>query len=136
MKTVSDTYSFPKIIMNIIGKKIILFHKAFCTYPWKYQIFLVFHFMIWVTNVLWSSSFSFLFLNLFLNFTVLYWFCHISKWIRHRHTRVPHPELILFKMSSLQQKTICDVVFRVISFSLFCLWRVMNTNSLIRLSLP
>ena len=29
---------------------------------------------------------------LFLNFTILYWFCHISKWIRHRHTCVPHPE--------------------------------------------
>ena len=29
---------------------------------------------------------------LFLNFTILYWFCHISKWILHRHTRVPHPE--------------------------------------------
>ena len=37
---------------------------------------------------------SFLFFNfiLFLNFTILYWFCHILKWIRHRHTRVPHPE--------------------------------------------
>ena len=22
----------------------------------------------------------------------MYWFCHILKWIRHRHTRVPHPE--------------------------------------------
>ena len=32
------------------------------------------------------------FLILFLNFTILYWFCHILKWIRHRHTRVPHPE--------------------------------------------
>ena len=29
---------------------------------------------------------------LFLNFTILYWFCHILKWIHHRHTRVPHPE--------------------------------------------
>ena len=29
---------------------------------------------------------------LFLNFTILYWFCHVSKWICHRHTRVPHPE--------------------------------------------
>jgi len=38
--------------------------------------------------------FLFIFLNfiLFLNFTILYWFCHISKWIYHRHTRVPHPE--------------------------------------------
>ena len=24
--------------------------------------------------------------------TILYWFCHISTWIRHRYTRVPHPE--------------------------------------------
>ena len=26
------------------------------------------------------------------NFTILYWFCHTSTWIRHRGTRVPHPE--------------------------------------------
>ena len=25
-------------------------------------------------------------------FTILYWFCHTSTWIRHRRTRVPHPE--------------------------------------------
>ena len=38
--------------------------------------------------------FNFYFLNfiLFLNFTILYWFCQISKWIRHRYTCVPHPE--------------------------------------------
>ena len=29
---------------------------------------------------------------LFLNFTILYWFCQISKWICHRYTCVPHPE--------------------------------------------
>ena len=29
---------------------------------------------------------------LFLNFTILYWFCQISKWIRHGYTCVPHPE--------------------------------------------
>ena len=33
-----------------------------------------------------SSSFF------FFNFTILYWFCHISTWIRHRYTCVPHPE--------------------------------------------
>ena len=27
-----------------------------------------------------------------LNFTILYWFCHISTWIHHRYTHVPHPE--------------------------------------------
>ena len=37
------------------------------------------------------SFFSFYFI-LFFNFTVLYWFCHISTWIHHRYTRVPHPE--------------------------------------------
>ena len=36
----------------------------------------------------------FYFLNfiLFFNFTILYWFCCISKWIRHRYTCVHHPE--------------------------------------------
>ena len=29
---------------------------------------------------------------LFFNFTILYWFCHISKGICHRYTCVPHPE--------------------------------------------
>ena len=34
------------------------------------------------------------FLNFILlfNFTILYWFCHISTWILHRYTHVPHPE--------------------------------------------
>ena len=31
-------------------------------------------------------------LSFFFNFTILYWFCHISKWILHRYTRVPHTE--------------------------------------------
>ena len=28
----------------------------------------------------------------FFTFTILYWFCHISTWIRHRYTCAPHPE--------------------------------------------
>jgi len=32
-------------------------------------------------------------LILFLNFTILYWFCQILKCIRHKYTCVPHPEL-------------------------------------------
>jgi len=42
--------------------------------------------------ILFSSFFIFFFFILFFNFTILYWFCHISKWICHRYTRVPHPE--------------------------------------------
>ena len=34
--------------------------------------------------------FFFHFILLF-NFTILYWYCHISTWICHRYTRVPHP---------------------------------------------
>ena len=42
-----------------------------------------------------------LFFLLFFNFTILYWFCHISTWIRHRYTRVPHPEASSFPIPSL-----------------------------------
>ena len=36
---------------------------------------------------------SFFFFSFYLfNLTIMYWFCHISKWIRHRYTCVPHPE--------------------------------------------
>ena len=39
------------------------------------------------------QSFNKIFLIfLFLNFTILYWFCHISTWICHKYTRVPHAE--------------------------------------------
>ena len=34
----------------------------------------------------------FFYFILFLNFTILYWFCQISKWIHHRYICVPHPE--------------------------------------------
>ena len=45
-----------------------------------------------VTN-LYPQPFLSFFLNFILfNFTILYWFCHISKWICHRYTCVPHPE--------------------------------------------
>ena len=30
--------------------------------------------------------------NFFLNFTILYWFCHTSTYIPHSYTCVPHPE--------------------------------------------
>ena len=39
-----------------------------------------------------NPAHPFYFFLFFFNFTILYWFCHISTWIRHRYTRVPHPE--------------------------------------------
>ena len=44
-----------------------------------------------LSNVILYESTIFHFL-LLLFFLVLYWFCHISTWIRHGCTRVPHPE--------------------------------------------
>ena len=37
------------------------------------------------------SVFFFLFFTIFY-FTILYWFCHTSTWIRHGCSRVPNPE--------------------------------------------
>ena len=47
--------------------------------------------MIYSVFAHYLSSFYFLNFILFI-FTILYWFCHISKWICHRYTCVPHPE--------------------------------------------
>ena len=46
------------------------------------------------STVGWRFFFFFFFIAniFFLNFTVLYWFCHTSTWIRHRYTCAPHPE--------------------------------------------
>jgi len=48
----------------------------------------------WILMYISHGCFIYLFKNfiLFFNFTILYWFCHISKWIHHRYTCVPHPE--------------------------------------------
>ena len=64
-------------------------------------LFLIFH-HYYSQNVKWYLMWVFFFkepqLNFilfyfyFFNFTILYWFCHISKWIHHRCTCVPHPE--------------------------------------------
>ena len=45
-----------------------------------------YYFLIFFSYI---TSFYFI---LFFKFTILYWFCHISTWIYHRYTRVPHPE--------------------------------------------
>ena len=49
---------------------------------------------VWFKHILFLFLFFsiFIYFILFFNFTTLYWFCHISKWIHHRYTCVPHPE--------------------------------------------
>ena len=38
------------------------------------------------------KGFLFIIIIIFLNFTILYWFCHTLTWIRHGCTYVPHPD--------------------------------------------
>ena len=63
---------------------------------WVLAVCLVSHQAFNPSSSNWSSTLVlfiiFFYFILFLNFTILYWFCHISKWICHRHTCVPHPE--------------------------------------------
>ena len=35
---------------------------------------------------------TWIFFFFFFNFTIFHWFCHISTWIHHRYTHVPHPK--------------------------------------------
>ena len=49
-------------------------------------------FMLFVYDVNWFFIEILYFIFLFYNFTILHWFCHISTWIHHRYTCVPHPE--------------------------------------------
>ena len=66
-----------------LWQKFVLFQFHFnWSHKWKYQ-------SPFMSEI--CSFFLFYFI-LFLNFTILYWFCQISKWIHHRYTCVPHPE--------------------------------------------
>ena len=54
-----------------------------------YYFYYCHYFVLFTLNFAKVAFFKFI---LFLNFTILYWFCQISKWICHRYTCVPHPE--------------------------------------------
>ena len=54
-------------------------------------IFIFLFFCLLICFIIYLFFFAFN-LILFLNFTILYWFCQISKWIHHKYTCVPHPE--------------------------------------------
>ena len=71
------------------------FHKPMC-FIFSTPLFyiMLFKYNILSLTVKISSFLKFIYFLkiLFFNFTILYWFCHISTWIRHRYTCVPHPE--------------------------------------------
>ena len=64
-----------------ISQQIHIRTKRFSTLPFKnYVLVYFFHFLKFFKN--------FFPLFYFFNFTILYWFCHISTWIRHRYTHI------------------------------------------------
>ena len=71
-------------------------YVTMCIYIYNLKIYMYIYtikisYCIPLKNVIQRKYIPF-FILFFLNCTILYWFCHISKWIRHRHTCVPHPE--------------------------------------------
>ena len=75
--------------------KVLEFQLQHQSFQWIFSTnFLFFFFYTSILFYLFIFLLSFYFSNfiLFLNLTILYWFCQISKWICHRYTCVPHPE--------------------------------------------
>ena len=73
---------------------------------------------------------------LFLNFTILYWFFQILKWIRHRYTFVPHPEPFSLPIPSLwvvpvNQPQASSIVHRTWTGVSFHIWYYTCFNGII-----
>ena len=92
--------------------------------------------------------FHFIYLILFFNFTILYWFCHISKWIRHRYTCVSHPEpssllpphtILLGRPSApapSMQYLASNLDWRLVSYMIFYMFQCHSPKSSHPLPLP
>ena len=81
---------------------------------------------------------KFFFNFILFNFTILYWFCHISKWICHRYTCVPHPEpsslfpphtIPLSHPSAQPQES--SIVHRTWTGDLFHIWYYTYFNAIL-----
>ena len=64
-------------------------YAVFINYYWITGVS-YFNVIFKISDAIWFCTFLKNFI--LFNFTILYWFCHISKWICHRYTCVPHPE--------------------------------------------
>ena len=87
--------------------------------------------------LLYSQIYEEIFLNFILfNFTILYWFCHTSKWICHRYTCVPHPEPSSLPIPSLwvvpvHQPQASRIVHRTWTGNSFHIWYYTYFNAIL-----
>ena len=84
-----ENHSWCQVVMFILHVNLIRWW-----YPIIYQTPI--YILLWgtfldVPNIYFIFFYWILFI-LFFNFIILYRFCHISKWVCHRYTFVPHPE--------------------------------------------
>ena len=96
--------------------------------------------------ILFFSTFSILVIYLFyyfFYFTILYWFCHISTWICHRCTCVPHPEPppISFPIPSLwvvsvHQPQASSIMHRTWTGDSFHIWYYTCFNAILPIIPP
>ena len=85
---------FFALYLNLTLGLFCLFMSQFCS-DWKWLCLCSrWHLRHWLPYMLKNGIFVLFCFNfiLFLNFTILYWFCQTSKWIHHRYTCVPHLE--------------------------------------------
>ena len=85
---------------------------------------------------LFSQLLFFYYFILFFNFTVLYWFCHISKWICPRYTCVPHSEPSSLPIPPLwvipvHQPQASSIVHRTWTGDSFHIWYYMCFNAIL-----
>ena len=76
------------------------------------------------------------FIFILFNFTILYWFCHISKWICHRYTCVPHTEPSSLPIPSLwvvpvHQPQASSIVHRNWTGDSFHIWYFTYFNAIL-----
>ena len=79
-----DNWSSQNFMSAVIGRPGLMIRATWVQYCWTLDTY--------ITECLFFLNlFIFIYFLkciLFFNFTTLYWFCHISKWIRHRYTCV------------------------------------------------